>query len=166
MLCVALLQPLASTINTFASAMHKFFLASSDEAKAEIRAACFDYLCLGGVCSSGMLALVSGLNPRPLSLVLHFFAMTVYAFARLMLPFPSIKSFSLFARMTLVSGFFPSSKSELLLLCIISLNNLIFDVCRLAQSGVGIIFPIIKAEGVRQMFFPRTIAAIYRSPPA
>ena len=34
------------------------------------------------------------------------------------------------------------------------------------QSASGIIFPIIKAEGVRQMFFPRTIPAIYRAPPA
>jgi len=33
------------------------------------------------------------------------------------------------------------------------------------QSASGIIFPIIKAEGVRQMFFPRTIPAIYRAPP-
>ncbi|PRQ48278.1 putative squalene monooxygenase [Rosa chinensis] len=28
------------------------------------------------------------------------------------------------------------------------------------------IFPIIKAEGVKQMFFPAIIAALYRAPPA
>ena len=33
------------------------------------------------------------------------------------------------------------------------------------QSASGIIFPIIKAEGVRQMFFPATVPAYYRSPP-
>jgi squalene monooxygenase len=33
------------------------------------------------------------------------------------------------------------------------------------QSASGIIFPIIKAEGVRQMFFPATIPAVYRAPP-
>ncbi|WZZ86743.1 hypothetical protein YC2023_115322 [Brassica napus] len=29
----------------------------------------------------------------------------------------------------------------------------------------GIIFPIIRAEGVRQMFFPVTVPAYYRAPP-
>ncbi|KAF8092018.1 hypothetical protein N665_0428s0027 [Sinapis alba] len=126
-------KPVASTINTLAGALYKVFLASSDEAKTEMREACFDYLSLGGVCSSGPVALLSGLNPRPLSLVLHFFAVAIFAVGRLMLPFPSIKSFWLGARVI--------------------------------SSASGIIFPIIKAEGVRQMFFPRTIAAIYRTPP-
>ncbi|XP_006404747.2 squalene epoxidase 2, mitochondrial [Eutrema salsugineum] len=126
-------KPVASTINTLAGALYKVFLASSDEAKTEMREACFDYLSLGGVCASGPVALLSGLNPRPLSLVLHFFAVAIYAVGRLMLPFPSIKSFWLGARVI--------------------------------SSASGIIFPIIKAEGVRQMFFPRTISAIYRPPP-
>lgn len=34
------------------------------------------------------------------------------------------------------------------------------------QGASSIIFPIIKAEGVRQMFFPATVAAYYRAPPA
>ncbi|XP_013743641.2 squalene epoxidase 3 [Brassica napus] len=126
-------KPVASTINTLAGALYKVFLASSDEARTEMREACFDYLSLGGVCSSGPVALLSGLNPRPLSLVLHFFAVAIYAVGRLMLPFPSIKSFWLGARVI--------------------------------SSASGIIFPIIKAEGVRQMFFPRSIAALYRTPP-
>ncbi|KAH0929663.1 hypothetical protein HID58_015390 [Brassica napus] len=126
-------NPVASTINTLAGALYKVFLASSDEARTEMREACFDYLSLGGVCSSGPVALLSGLNPRPLSLVLHFFAVAIYAVGRLMLPFPSIKSFWLGARVI--------------------------------SSASGIIFPIIKAEGVRQMFFPRSIAALYRTPP-
>ncbi|KAG7571811.1 FAD/NAD(P)-binding domain superfamily [Arabidopsis suecica] len=127
-------KPVASTINTLADALYKVFLASSDEARMEMREACFDYLSLGGVCSSGPVALLSGLNPRPLSLVLHFFAVAIYAVGRLMLQFPSIKSFWLAAR--------------------------------IISSATSIIFPIIKAEGVRQMFFPRTIAAIYRTPPS
>lgn len=126
-------KPVASTINTLAGALYKVFLASADEAKTEMREACFEYLSLGGVCSSGPVALLSGLNPRPLSLVLHFFAVAIFAVGRLMLPFPSIKSFWLGARVI--------------------------------SSASGIIFPIIKAEGVRQMFFPRTVAAIYRTPP-
>ncbi|KAL1189362.1 Squalene epoxidase 2 [Cardamine amara subsp. amara] len=126
-------KPVASTINTLAGALYKVFLASTDEAKTEMREACFDYLSLGGVCSSGPVALLSGLNPSPLSLVLHFFAVAIYAVGRLMLPFPSMKSFWLGAR--------------------------------IISSASGIIFPIIKAEGVRKMFFPSTIAAIYRAPP-
>lgn len=35
-----------------------------------------------------------------------------------------------------------------------------------SQGAAGIIFPIIKAEGVRQMFFPATIPAYRRAPPA
>jgi len=33
------------------------------------------------------------------------------------------------------------------------------------QSASGIILPIIKAEGIRQMFFPATVPAYYRAPP-
>ena len=34
------------------------------------------------------------------------------------------------------------------------------------QGACGIILPIIKAEGVRQMFFPAAVPAYYRAPPA
>jgi len=63
----------ASTINTLAGALYKVFCASPDRARKEMRQACFDYLSLGGVFSTGPVSLLSGLNPRPLSLVLHFF---------------------------------------------------------------------------------------------
>nr|XP_027074161.1 squalene monooxygenase-like [Coffea arabica] len=82
-------KPVASTINTLAAALYKVFCASSDQARKEMREACFDYLSLGGVCSDGPIALLSGLNPRPLSLVLHFFAVAAYAVGRLLTPFPS-----------------------------------------------------------------------------
>ncbi|KAH0940493.1 hypothetical protein HID58_000130 [Brassica napus] len=127
-------KPVASTINTLAGALYKVFLASPDDARSEMRRACFDYLSLGGVCSSGPVALLSGLNPRPMSLVLHFFAVAIFGVGRLLVPLPSVKRLWLGAR--------------------------------LISSASGIIFPIIKAEGVRQMFFPRTIPAIYRAPPA
>nr|AFK47930.1 unknown [Lotus japonicus] len=99
----------------------------------EMRQACFDYLSLGSVFSEGPTALPSGLNPRPLSLVLHFFAVAIYGVGRLMIPFPSPKRIWIGAR--LISG------------------------------AAGIIFPIIKAEGVRQMFFPAMVPAYYRVPP-
>lgn len=123
-------KPVASTINTLADALYKVFCASPDKARQEMRKACFDYLSLGGVFSDGPVALLSGLNPRPLSLVLHFFAVAIYGVGRLLLPFPSPKRLWLGAR--LISG------------------------------ASGIIFPIIKAEGPRQMFFPITVPAYHR----
>ncbi|KAK6159171.1 hypothetical protein DH2020_006485 [Rehmannia glutinosa] len=125
-------KPVASTINTLAGALYKVFCASHDQAMKEMRQACFDYLSLGGVFSNGPITLLSGLNQRPLNLVLHFFAVAVYGVGRLFLPFPSPKRVWLGAR--LLSG------------------------------ASGIIFPIIKAEGIRQMFFPATVPAYYRSP--
>ncbi|KAK4428745.1 Squalene monooxygenase SE1 [Sesamum alatum] len=127
-------KPVASTINTLAGALHKVFSASPDQARNEMRQACFDYLSLGGVFSNGPVSLLSGLNPRPLSLVCHFFAVAVYGVGRLLLPFPSPKRMWIGAR--------------------------------LISSASGIILPIIKAEGVRQMFFPATVPAYYRAPPA
>ncbi|CAN7027543.1 unnamed protein product [Brassica oleracea var. botrytis] len=126
-------KPVASTINTLANALYKVFCSSKDEARNEMREACFDYLSLGGMCTSGPVSLLSGLNPRPLTLVCHFFAVAVYGVIRLLIPFPSPKRMWLGAK--LISG------------------------------ASGIIFPIIKAEGVRQMFFPATVPAYYRAPP-
>ncbi|KAJ4716081.1 Squalene monooxygenase [Melia azedarach] len=126
-------KPVASTINTLAGALYKVFSASPDPARKEMRQACFDYLSLGGAFSSGPISILSGLNPQPLSLVLHFFAVAVYGVGRVLIPFPSPKRFWIGAR--LISG------------------------------ASGIIFPIIKAEGVRQMFFPVAVPAYYRAPP-
>lgn len=125
-------KPVASTINTLAGALYKVFSASPDQAQNEMRQACFDYLSLGGVFSQGPVSLLSGLNPRPLSLVCHFFAVAIYGVSRLLLPFPSPK------RMW-IGG-------------------------RLILSASRIILPIMKAEGIRQMFFPVTVPAYYRVP--
>ncbi|EOX92516.1 Squalene epoxidase - like 1 [Theobroma cacao] len=126
-------KPTASTINTLAGALYKVFSGSSDPARREMRQACFDYLSLGGGFSNGPIALLSGMNPRPVNLILHFFAVAIYGVGRLLLPFPSFKRLLLGAR--LISG------------------------------ASSIIFPILKAEGVRQVFFPVTIPAYYRVPP-
>lgn len=90
---------MASTINTLAGALYKVFCASPDKARQEMREACFDYLSLGGVFSNGPVALLSGLNPRPMSLVIHFFAVAVYGVGRLLLPFPSLKRMWIGARL-------------------------------------------------------------------
>lgn len=94
---------MASTINTLAGALYKVFCASSDKARQEMRNACFDYLSLGGICSEGPVALLSGLNPRPLSLFLHFFAVAIYGVGRLLIPFPSPQKLWLGARLISVS---------------------------------------------------------------
>lgn len=97
------MQPVASTINTLAGALYKVFCASPDPARKEMREACFDYLNLGGVCSNGPIALLSGLDPRPLSLFLQFFAVAIYGVGRLLLPFPSPKKLWLGLRLLHVS---------------------------------------------------------------
>ncbi|KAM1043789.1 hypothetical protein ACFX15_034346 [Malus domestica] len=126
-------KPVSSTINTLAGALYKVFCASPDPARQEMREACFDYLSLGGLCTRGPISLLSGLNPRPIHLFLHFFAVAVYGVGRLMIPFPTPKR--------------------------------VWLATRLLLGASGIIFPIIKGEGVRQMFFPATIPAYYRAPP-
>ncbi|KAG5224002.1 squalene monooxygenase [Salix suchowensis] len=84
--------------------------------------------------SDGLMALLSGLNTNPLSLIFHCFAMLAYAVGSLLLPFPTPKRMCIAARLVLV--------------------------------GSGIIFPILKAEGIRATFFPATMPAYYRTPPA
>lgn len=96
-------QPVASTINTLAGALYKVFSASPDQARTELRQACFDYLCLGGMFSNGPIALLSGLNPKPSSLVLHFFSVAIFGVGRLLLPFPSPQRTWLGARLIMVS---------------------------------------------------------------
>lgn len=156
-------QPVASTINTLAGALYKVFSASPDQARNEMRRACFDYLSLGGVFSNGPISLLSGLNPRPLSLVCHFFAVAIFGVGRLLLPFPSPKRMWIGARLISVSTVsFPCYLFLFSLLLTISIPDSISPM----QSASEIIFPIIKAEGVRQMFFPATVPAYYRAPPA
>lgn len=124
------MQPVASTINTLENSVYQVFSASSDEAREIMRQASVDYLGRGGIYTSGAMALLSGLNPRPSSLIFHFLAMAVFGVGRLLLPFPSPKRLWIGAKLIWVRA-----------------------------------FSIIKAEGVRQMFFPATVPALYRAPP-
>ncbi|XP_071701238.1 squalene monooxygenase SE1-like [Rutidosis leptorrhynchoides] len=107
-------KPVASTINTLAGALYKVFSASPDQARTELRKACFDYLSLGGMFSDGPIALLSGLNPKPTSLVLHFFSVAIFGVGRLLLPFPSPQRTLLGARLIAdASGIiFPILKAE------------------------------------------------------
>ncbi|KAJ6854374.1 squalene monooxygenase SE1-like [Populus alba x Populus x berolinensis] len=127
-------KPTAFAINTLASTLHTVFSSSDqDPSRKEMKEAFFNYLSLGGVFSEGLMALLSGLNPDPLSLVFHCFAMLAYAVGRLLLPFPTPKRMFIAAKLILV--------------------------------GSGIIFPMLKAEGIRATFFPATMPAYYRTPP-
>ncbi|GMH13571.1 hypothetical protein Nepgr_015412 [Nepenthes gracilis] len=126
-------KPMASTINILADSMHTVFSASPHKARQEIRKALLDFLGLGSMFTNQALSLYSGLSPRPLSLLLFFFAMAVYGVGRLLLPFPSRE------RLWLAAG--------------------------LISEATAIVFPIVKAEGVRQMFFPVTVPAYHRAPP-
>ncbi|XP_044500230.1 squalene monooxygenase SE1-like [Mangifera indica] len=122
-------KPMASTINTLAGALYKVFCASSDPSRNELRQACFDYLSLGGGFTNGPIAILSGLNSRPLSLVRHFFAVAIYGVGRVLLPFPSPKRMLIGARLIL--------------------------------DASSIIFPIVKAEGVKEMLFPASMPTHY-----
>lgn len=82
---------MSSTINTLANTLHKVLSAPSDPAMEDLQEACFGYVRLGGVFSNGLAALICGLNTRPLSLAIHFFAMAIYGAGRLLVPFPSPK---------------------------------------------------------------------------
>lgn len=84
-------KPMSATINTLANALYKVFCFTGDKAHEEMRQACFDYLSLGGMYSSGPVSLLSGLNPRPSVLVMHFFMVALYGVGRLLYPRPTLK---------------------------------------------------------------------------
>uniref|UniRef100_A0A061QZC0 Squalene monooxygenase n=1 Tax=Tetraselmis sp. GSL018 TaxID=582737 RepID=A0A061QZC0_9CHLO len=84
-------KPVSATINTLANALYKVFCTDGSEPQEEMRQACFDYLSLGGIYSSGPISLLSGLNPRPSVLVAHFFMVALYGVGRLLFPRPSLR---------------------------------------------------------------------------
>ncbi|KAI5314995.1 PREDICTED: squalene [Prunus dulcis] len=127
-------KQVAFPINTLAGAAYKVLCASLDPTMKEMRQACFDYLSLGRTFSNGPLALLSGLNLCPLSLIFQVFVVGLYAVGRSLLPFPSPRR--------------------------------IWSVARLILGGLGIIFHVINAEGVRQMICPVAALQSYlRGPP-
>jgi hypothetical protein len=78
----------ASTINVLANALHRVFSrpASDDGTRERLRAACIEYLNMGGAYSAGPVGLLSGLTPKPWVLVAHFFAVALYAMRKALLP--------------------------------------------------------------------------------
>lgn len=84
-------KPLSATINTLANALYKVFCVTGSDAHEEMRQACFDYLALGGDCASGPVSLLSGLNPSPQLLVMHFFSVALFGVGRLLQPRPTLR---------------------------------------------------------------------------
>ncbi|KAF8097128.1 hypothetical protein N665_0294s0030 [Sinapis alba] len=82
-------KPMSSTANTLGNAFSQVLVASTDQAKEAMRQGCYDYLTSGGFRTSGMMALFGGMNPRPLSLIYHLFAITLSSIRQLLSPFPS-----------------------------------------------------------------------------
>lgn len=83
-------KPLSATINTLANALYSVFCYTGTAAHETMQQACFDYLALGGIYSAGPVSLLSGLNPRPSVLVMHFFMVALYGVGRLLLPRPTV----------------------------------------------------------------------------
>ncbi|WIA08305.1 hypothetical protein OEZ85_007748 [Tetradesmus obliquus] len=84
-------KPVSATINTLANALYKVFCVTGSDAHEEMRQACFDYLAKGGACSSGPVSLLSGLNPSPSMLVMHFFSVALFGVGRLLRPRPTFR---------------------------------------------------------------------------
>ena len=84
-----MMQPMSATVNTLGNAFSQVLIASTDEAKEAMRQSCYDYLSGGGYGSSGLMALLGGMNPRPLSVIYHLFVVTLSATGQLLYPFPS-----------------------------------------------------------------------------
>jgi squalene monooxygenase len=67
------------------------FCVTGSDAHEEMRQACFDYLAKGGSCASGPVSLLSGLNPSPSMLVMHFFSVALFGVGRLLRPRPTFR---------------------------------------------------------------------------
>jgi len=78
----------SSTINILAQALYDVFCgASANPALGPMREGCFAYFPHYG---SDCLAILSGLNPSPHSLVFHFFAVAGFTVWKLLTPYPTI----------------------------------------------------------------------------
>ncbi|CDU24191.1 related to squalene monooxygenase [Sporisorium scitamineum] len=69
---------LSSVINILAQALYSLF-GADDENLEVLREGCFKYFEMGGECVNGPVSLLSGLAPRPMLLVGHFFAVALYS---------------------------------------------------------------------------------------
>lgn len=66
-----------ATINVLAMALYSLF-GADDENLRILQKGCFEYFQLGGICITGPVSLLSGLNPKPEVLFYHFFLVAFY----------------------------------------------------------------------------------------
>lgn len=71
-------KDLASVINILAQALYSLFAADSENLRI-LQRGCFKYFQRGGECVNGPVSLLSGVLPRPMVLISHFFAVAFYA---------------------------------------------------------------------------------------
>lgn len=71
-------KDLASVINILAQALYSLFAADSQNLRI-LQRGCFKYFQRGGECVNGPVSLLSGVLPRPMVLITHFFAVAFYA---------------------------------------------------------------------------------------
>nr|VDC67882.1 unnamed protein product [Brassica rapa] len=86
-------KPMSATVNTLAHVFSEVLVATTDEAREGMRESCFIYLSSGDFRTSEMMAILGGMNPRPLSLVFHLVCITLTAMGHLLSPFPSPRRF-------------------------------------------------------------------------
>lgn len=72
-------KSLASVINILAQSLYALFSAGNSSNLQILQKGCFQYFQRGGACISGPSSLISGMLPRPLSLIYHFFSVALYA---------------------------------------------------------------------------------------
>lgn len=123
-------KPMCATINTLANALYKVFCFTGDKAHEEMRQACFEYLSLGGIYSSGPISLLSGLNPKPSVLVAHFFMVALYGVGRVLWPRPTMH------------GLWIS------LLLLLGAARIIFPII-LAEGPIAVFFPWIAEKPIK-----------------
>ena len=79
---------MSTTANILGNTFSQVLVALTDQAREAMRQGCYDYLSSGGFRTSGMMALFGGMNPRPLSLIYHFIAITISTIRQLTLSIP------------------------------------------------------------------------------
>lgn len=84
---------MSATVNTLASIFSQVLVGTTDEAREGMRQGCFNYLSRGDFKTTGMMTILGGMNPRPLTLVIHLVAITLTSMGHLLSPFPSPRRF-------------------------------------------------------------------------
>ncbi|XP_010421225.1 PREDICTED: squalene epoxidase 4 [Camelina sativa] len=86
-------KPMSATVNTLGSIFSQVLVATTDEAREGMRQGCYNYLSRGDFKTTGLMTILGGMNPHPLTLVIHLVAITLTSMGHLLYPFPSPRRF-------------------------------------------------------------------------